>query len=46
MFQGSFTPDGRFGEHGVAFVYQHYYTSPTLFNHLYTRGINACGTAR
>ena len=26
-------------------LYDNYYTSPTLFNHLYTRGINACGTA-
>ena len=27
-------------------LYDNYYTSPTLFNHLYTRGINACGTTR
>ena len=31
---------------GLHLYTDNYYTSLTLFNHLYTRGINACGTAR
>ena len=34
-------------EHTGLHIYtDNYYTSPLLFNHLYNRVINACGTAR
>ena len=31
---------------GLHLYTDNYYTSPLLYNHLYNRGINACGTAR
>ena len=31
---------------GLHLYTDNFYTSPTLFHHLYNRGINACGTAR
>ena len=46
MFQGSFIPVDGVQNTGLHLYTDNYYTSVMLFNHLYTRDINACRRAR